>query len=288
MRADPLTPEVLRSWPLPQNSDSKYARGQLLVVGGARATPGAVMLAALAALRVGGGRLSLGVASSVAVPLAVAIPEAGVIGLSETPRGSVAGQVDELAQEISSADAVLVGPGLDDREETAGLVQAIIDQVAPDARVLLDADALIALRDIGPIDLAGRLVLTPNLGEAAALLRCGVEDVEARRVEEVSAEIASRYQAVVTLQGSVADAAGEVRRVATGHGGLATSGSGDVLAGAITGLLGRGADTDQAAAWGSYIHAAAGDRLAARVGPTGFLARELLDELPRVLVELTA
>lgn len=292
--AEPLTPEALRDWPLPRTPGSKYARGQLLVVGGARSTPGAVMLAALAAMRVGGGRLSIGVASSVAVPVAVAIPEAGVIGLEETSRGSVVGACnDELAAELSVADAVLVGPGLDDREESAGLVRAVIAQVVPQARLLLDAHALTALSDIGrgdlgTVDLAGRLVLTPNLGEAATLLGCELGDIEAAAAEDLSAQIAVGYQAVVTLQGCVADATGTVRRVATGHSGLATSGSGDVLAGAITGLLGRGADPDQAAAWGSYIHAAAGDRLAARVGPTGFLARELLDELPRVLVELTA
>jgi NAD(P)H-hydrate repair Nnr-like enzyme with NAD(P)H-hydrate dehydratase domain len=74
----------------------------------------------------------------------------------------------------------------------------------------------------------------------------------------------------------------------TGSGGLGTSGSGDVLAGAVAGLLARGADLDQATCWGTHLHGAAGDRLAARVGPLGYLARELVEQLPLALVELSA
>ena len=73
-----------------------------------------------------------------------------------------------------------------------------------------------------------------------------------------------------------------------GHAGLGTSGSGDVLAGAVAGLLGRQVEPAQAMCWGTYLHAAAGDRLAPHVGRIGFLARELVDELPRVLTELQA
>src|ERR1700712_4987888 len=83
-----VTPAMLRQWPLPEPGDSKYGRGQVLVVGGARGTPGAVLLAGLAALRVGAGRLSLAVARSVAGMLAVAVPEAGVVGLPENAAGS--------------------------------------------------------------------------------------------------------------------------------------------------------------------------------------------------------
>lgn len=86
------------------------------------------------------------------------------------------------------------------------------------------------------------------------------------------AEIADRYQAVVSCQGVVAGPDGRTWLIGAGHGGLATSGSGDVLAGALAGLLARGADGDQAACWATHVHAAAGDRLAAGVGPLGFLA----------------
>ena len=89
-RDELLTPHLLREWPLPAIQGSKYARGQILVIGGARPTPGAAMLSATAAMRVGGGHLTLGVAESVAVAVAVALPESGVIGLPENDAGAFA------------------------------------------------------------------------------------------------------------------------------------------------------------------------------------------------------
>jgi NAD(P)H-hydrate repair Nnr-like enzyme with NAD(P)H-hydrate dehydratase domain len=105
---------------------------------------------------------------------------------------------------------------------------------------------------------------------------------------DVAAAIATRFDAVVTYSSQVAAPDGRRWAVPTGHAGLGTSGSGDVLAGAVVGLLARGADPAQAACWATYLHATAGDRLAARVGWLGFLASELVVELPLVLVEAEA
>src|SRR5687767_11781290 len=90
-RPELVTPTLLRNWPLPGGGSSKEDRGSVLVIGGARKTPGAALLAGLAALRAGAGRLTLGVAESAATQLAIALPEAGVVGLAETPAGSVRG-----------------------------------------------------------------------------------------------------------------------------------------------------------------------------------------------------
>src|SRR6187551_2392532 len=98
-RDELLTPHLLRAWPLPAIQGSKYERGQILVIGGARPTPGAAMLSATGAMRVGGGHLTLGVAESVAVAVAVALPESGVIGLPENDAGAVSG-VDDVAERI--------------------------------------------------------------------------------------------------------------------------------------------------------------------------------------------
>jgi len=92
----------------------------------------------------------------------------------------------------------------------------------------------------------------------------------------------------VACRGLISEPGGRCWRLGTGDVGLATSGSGDVMAGATVGLLARGAEGRQAACWATYVHATAGDRLAARVGRLGFLARDLLDELPAVLVELSS
>lgn len=283
-----VTPSLLRDWSLPSPGGSKYGRGQVLVVGGARQTPGAAMLAGLSALRVGAGRLTIAVAESVAVPLAVAVPEAGVVGLPENASGSVLGSAarDRLAASVDRADAVLIGSGLDDPDETAELLRTVVPLLNDDTAVVLDAFALGVLIDVDEIVDAcgGRLVLTPNEAEAARLLTGGTDDID--DMADAVTEIARKYHAVVTCHGFIADDAGSLWQVATGHSGLGTSGSGDVLAGGLVGLLARGTEPAQAACWATHVHAAAGDRLSAQVGSLGFLARELVDQLPIVITEL--
>ncbi len=280
-----ITPNVLREWPLPEPGAGKYGRGQVLVIGGASYTPGAAMLSALAALRVGAGRLTLAVGASVAHHVAVAVPESGVLPLAEDADGHVAvGALAAVADTAGSSDAVLVGPGLDEPDGARDLVAGIADAVGPEAFVVLDAFALGVAADVEDrlAPLHGRLVLTPNSGEAERLLGrdCGDDDVADAR------EIAERYGAVVALSDVIAAPDGRAWVKGTGSGGLGTSGSGDVLSGVVVGLLARGAEPAQAVAWASYVHAAAGDRLAVQVGPLGYLASELLAEIPRVLVEL--
>ncbi|GAA1651430.1 NAD(P)H-hydrate dehydratase [Georgenia ruanii] len=287
MSATPITPALLREWPLPEPRGSKYGRGQVLVAGGARATPGAVRLAGEAALRVGAGRLTLAVARSVAGSLAVAVPEAGVRGLAEDDAGDVRGSdAAALAPDLERANAVLVGPGLGEPDGTGALVQGLVPHLPAGVPVVLDAFALGVLPGLNGAraGLAGRLVLTPNLAEVARLLDAA--DVAEADAVDAAREVARRYGAVVSSHGLVTDGS-RTWRVSTGHTGLGTSGSGDVLAGALTGLLARGADRSQAAVWATHLHASAGDSLTASVGKVGFLARELVPELPRLLHELT-
>lgn len=283
-----ITPSSLRAWPLPATGNSKYGKGQVLIVGGARATPGAAMLAGRAALRVGAGRLVMAVAASVAVQVAVAVPESAVAALDENEYGSVAGRgLSGISAQLTSADVVVVGSGLDDATETAALVAALPDAIGRDTAVVLDAYALgILPRVVDRLGaLRGRLVLTPNLTELAHIVQ--VDEVAEEDLPRIVPDVADRFGAVVTCHNVIADPERRLWQNSAGHGGLGTSGSGDVLAGAIGGLLARGADPAQAACWGTYLHAAAGDRLAALVGPTGFLAGELLARIPGVLVELS-
>ncbi|NII49891.1 NAD(P)H-hydrate dehydratase [Frigoribacterium endophyticum] len=281
-----VTPDLLRGWELPSAGAGKYSRGQVVVVGGAARTPGAAMLGAWAALRVGAGRLTLAVAGSVAPHVAVALPEAGVVPLGETDGGHVVGSsLARASSDLEGADAVLAGSGLDDADEAEALVRLLPDLVGGDAVVVLDAFALGVLPRCGDaVDpLRGRLVLTPNPSEAGRLLGRDVDDLPSDLLE-----IARRWGAVVACQSFVASDDGRLWRSGAGHPGLGTSGSGDVLAGAVAGLAARGATPAQAAVWATHAHATAGDRLSVGVGPMGFLASELLDELPRVLVEVGA
>ena len=311
-RPESVTPTLLRAWPLPGGGSGKDDRGSVLVIGGARMTPGAVLLAGVAALRSGAGRLTLAVAESVAVPLAVALPEAGVLRLPETASGTVKGSsaAAVLAAPVEAADAVLIGPGLDDKDEATALLRALLKLPAgkqPPA-IILDAFALGSLPELagelGPW--AGRLILTPNVTEAGILL-----GHDAGHLARDVPELAEKYGAVVSCQGVIARPVGAARQagnaerggakrgaaeggaaraslweITTGHSGLGTSGSGDVLSGTIAGLRARGTTDAQAACWGTHLHAAAGDRLASRLGGLGYLARELTDELPPLMMEL--
>ena len=317
-RPESVTPTLLRAWPLPGGGSGKDDRGSVLVIGGARMTPGAALLAGVAALRSGAGRLTLAVAESVAVQLAVALPEAGVLRLPETASGTVKGSAAAavLASAVESADAVLIGPGLDDKDEATALLRGLLKVPAgkqPPA-IILDAFALGSLPELagelGPW--AGRLILTPNVTEAGILL-----GRDAGHLARDVPELAEKYGAVVSCQGVIArprgaggkaagGAGGKATRgaggraaggadsgagaslweITTGHSGLGTSGSGDVLSGTIAGLRARGATDGQAACWGTHLHASAGDRLASRLGGLGYLARELTEELPPLMMEL--
>ncbi|NJP34460.1 ADP-dependent NAD(P)H-hydrate dehydratase [Micromonospora thermarum] len=127
---------------------------------------------------------------------------------------------------------------------------------------------------------AGRpVILTPNLTEARHLLgRDPGDDLDAE-----ATELAGRYDAVVSLYGHIAPPDGRGWREESGDAGLGTSGSGDVRAGLLAGLLSRGAEPAQAACWGAFAHAVSGQRLVPQYGRIGFLARELLDEIPHTL-----
>jgi hydroxyethylthiazole kinase-like uncharacterized protein yjeF len=212
------------------------------------------------------------------------VPEASVTGLAQLDGGRDEGA---LRDALGGVSAVLVGPGLDDPKAAEDLVGQVVDAADDSSALVLDAFALGVLPGLDAIErIAGRSVLTPNPKEAARLLE--TDDVADAEEAKVAAEIAKRFSAVVSFQNTVAAPDGQLWTVPTGHAGLGTSGSGDVLAGAVVGLLARGADPAQAACWGTFLHGTAGDRLASRVGRLGFLARELVDELPLVIVQTEA
>lgn len=293
-----ITQQLLREWSLPAPTGTKYSRGQVTVIGGARRSPGGAMLAGTAALRMGAGRLTIAVAESVAPHVAVAIPESGVIGLPESESGTVTGEgiADLLEKEMSRADAVLVGPGLDDAEATVRIIEELVPLLPPGLPIVLDAYAATALPALNrecASRLAGRIAVTPNDHELGFLTgeegsgeeNSAADDTSAQDIPVGVMKVVERFDAVVACSGWVASHDG-FWKVATGDTGLGTSGSGDVLAGAVAGLITRGAPLDQAMVWGVYSHAAAGDRLASEFGRVGYLAGELLAELPLVLASL--
>jgi len=282
-----VSSQLLRDWPLPDVDDGagKRARGTVVVIGGATDTPGAVLLAGIAALRVGAGRLTLATAATTAPSLAVAVPESAVSGLPTSADGALgADAVAGCRALLGSASAVVIGPGMRDPELTRSLVTGVLADIGDDTVVVLDALALTcgAFDDAARARLGKQVVATPNLKEAEYLL-----DGDVPADDEAAARaVAERIGVTVTMQSVIATPDGRVWVDQSGDSGLGTSGSGDVLAGAIAGLAARGATPEQSAVWGAHLHAEAGERLSARVGRLGYLARELLEELPQVLTQL--
>lgn len=289
MTATAVTREFLRSRPLPQPSDDgdKDQRGRVLVVGGSVEVPGAALLAGIAALRAGAGKLQIATGRSAAPHLGLAVPEALVAGLPETEVGGLdPSAADLLVARVRRCDAVLVGPGMMDEGAVLALTARLLAEM-PAIPLALDAACLIELaaarEALQPH--AGRVVITPHAGEMAALLGVDRDSVVSAPLPHAR-KAASLLKVVVVLKGGrthIVTPQGEAWTYAEGSVGLATSGSGDVLAGIVAGLLARGAPPADAAIWGVTLHGEAGNRLSTRLGPLGFLARELLTEIPGVL-----
>ena len=271
--------------PVRAGETDKNSRGQVLVIGGARRVPGAVTLTAEAALRVGAGKVRIATIAAAALPIGIAMPEVGMLALPESDSGNIAVSDDAaLIATLDRVDAVAIGPGISDRKAAAALVRWVAPRVKPDAILLLDGAAVACAGTLvdALAPLSGRLILTPHAGEMAALMDCTPDHIDASTARAA----AERFGAVVAMKGTqtiVAAPDTEPLHYPGGGIGLATGGSGDVLAGAIAGLAARGASPMVATGWGVWLHGEAGRSLAHRIGPIGFLARELPPVLPALL-----
>lgn len=286
MRARRLDRRALRRHPLPLRAwRGKEGRGTVLCVGGTPALAGAMVLTGTAALRAGAGRLRIATAAPAAAAVAVAMPEAYVHALDAHHERFALNAAYGL--DAAAADAVVLGPGIGDADGCVPFVRTLVEHVR-DTPLVLDAGALAVLSSADVLaDRRMPAVLTPHCGELARALGCERSDVEAR-LEEACADAARRFGAVVVLKDSdtvVAHPDGTRYRFTGAVLGLATSGSGDVLAGILGGFLARGAQPLDAALWAVYVHATAGAACQRDVG-LGFLARELLTAVPRVLADL--
>lgn len=281
---------LLRAWPLPRPDaeGDKESRGRVLVIAGSRELAGAAVLAATAALRAGAGKLVVATAESVAPWLLTALPEARVVALPETKAGGLRREgVARLASCVGQVSALLVGSGLADSDATVAFVQDLLPRFRG-ATVVLDALAMDGVRALHRFEQP--VILTPHAGEMAHLTGRAKEEIVAAP-EQAAQRQAQDWQAVVALKGAttcIATPDARAWRHEAQTPGLATSGSGDVLAGIVAGLAARGAPPEQAAVWGVALHARAGARLAREHGSVGYLARELAAEMPALMAALAA
>lgn len=254
--------------------------GKLLLLCGSRGYTGAAFFAAMGALRSGAGLVFLGVPESIYGIEAVKLNEPVIFPLPDAGGRLSADAVPEILTRFPQMDAVLVGPGLGQSEGTLAVVRAVLEKA--ECPVVVDADGINVLsahRDL----LRGRkspTILTPHDGEFARLGGVIGEDRMA-----AAAALAEELGCVVLLKGHetcITDGTdGYINP--TGNPGMAVGGSGDVLAGVITALLGAGLPPLEAAACGAWLHGAAGDRCAAELGQYGMLPTDMLSALPRLM-----
>jgi ADP-dependent NAD(P)H-hydrate dehydratase / NAD(P)H-hydrate epimerase len=283
--------DVAAHFPPRPRDAHKGTYGYLLIVGGSRGKTGAAVLAARAAMRAGGGLVVTATAASQQPVVAGLVVESMTEPLAETAAGTVALGARERVLELARArDAVALGPGLGLEAETQELARGLAG--ALDRPLVLDADALTAL--------AGRLellraapaprCLTPHPAEMARLLGTSVADVQRDRVAAARG-LATGYGVNVALKGSatvVAAADGRVFLNPTGNPGMASGGTGDVLTGIVGAFLARGLAPADALVAAVYLHGAAGDLAAARVGEESLIASDVIDALPQAFAALRA
>lgn len=254
--------------------------GKLLLLCGSRGYTGAAFFAAMGALRSGAGLVFLGVPESIYGIEAVKLNEPVIFPLPDAGGRLSADAVPEILTRLPQMDAVLVGPGLGQSEGTLAVVRAVLEKA--ECPVVVDADGINVLsahRDL----LRGRkspTILTPHDGEFARLGGVIGEDRMA-----AAAALAEELGCVVLLKGHetcITDGTDGYLNP-TGNPGMAVGGSGDVLAGVITALLGAGLSPLEAAACGAWLHGAAGDRCAAELGQYGMLPTDMLSALPRLM-----
>lgn len=281
----------LRDHPLPQPGEhaDKNERGRVLAIGGCRSVPGGIRLTAEAGLRAGAGKVRVATIASATIALGVAMPEIGVFGLPESDEGEIGPGVGAaLDPLLERNDAIIVGPAIASEEAAGAIVDHLLAAARCDAPIVFDAAALTCLPPTRTRKLRDRrhpVILTPHAGEMAAMLECSADEIEHDRVAAVRT-CAERFGGVCVLKGStslIATPQGDLYAYAGGGVGLATGGSGDVLAGIAAGLAARGADPLVATLWAVWLHGEAGRRCAERQGPLGFLARELLAHVPGLM-----
>lgn len=249
-----------------QRNSHKGNYGHVLVVGGEQGMSGAVRMAAEAAARIGAGLVTVATRKAHAATIAATRPELMVHGVED---------VRELDALLHRANVVAIGPGLGLDEWGQAMLGRVLESHLP---LVLDADAL-GLLAIDP-QRHDNWVLTPHPGEAARLLGCSSEEIQADRFAAVAALEAS-FGGVVVLKGSgslVLGGDGEIALCNAGNPGMASGGMGDVLTGVIAGLIAQGIRLIEAARLGVAIHASAADAAAAD-GERGMLATDLMPHL---------
>ena len=305
------TPQLIQAW-LPQRGGDthKGSFGKALLVAGSVNYTGAAALAAQAAVRSGAGLVTLGIASSLHASLVPLVPEATYLLLPEALGAITADALSTLQKSWEKYDALLVGPGLGRAAETKAFIQGLWN-LRPEKRrpgflpmenealgkerrqlppLIVDADGLniLSAQPNWPKLLPQKSILTPHPGEMARLTGLSIAEIQAER-SQVARKYAQEWNAVVVLKGAftvVATPDGHAWLLPFANAGLASAGTGDVLAGMIVSLRAQGLEAGPAAVTGAYLHALAGELARQKNGEAGMRASDLIQALPAAFLSL--
>ncbi len=263
--------------------------GHVLAIAGSRGKTGAAALTCQAAARVGAGLVTLGIPESLHAVMEQKLTEVMTEPLQEHTAGFLGMGSFKKIQELLEGKKVLVlGPGLSTREDTVQLVHAIIKESS--IPVVVDADGINALGAhpalLQQVDVP--VVLTPHPGEMARLAGMSARDVQRDRIA-IAKDFAQRYGCYLVLKGArslIAEPDGSLCINLTGNPGMASGGMGDLLTGMIPGFIAQGYDCATSIKLAVFIHGLAGDLVSIERGPVGFIAGDVLSEVPRVLKAL--
>lgn len=274
--------QVFELLPRRKADSHKGSYGKVMCLAGSARFRGAAELAAEGALRAGAGLVTLAAVEPVIAAVAARCPECVFLPCRQSAGGGVSAQNGKaVLEKVRGMDVLLFGPGLGDTDDTA----ALLEQLGPSAgcALVLDADGLnaAAKMDALPRSPGLPLILTPHPGEMARLCGLTTAEVNAGR-EGIAAGYARAEDCVVVLKGHrtiVAGPDGEVFVNPTGNPGLSRGGSGDILAGMIAGLAAQGLSPLDAAVCGVWLHGAAADQCAKRLGQYGMLPHDIFTDL---------
>ncbi|HTZ10782.1 MAG TPA: NAD(P)H-hydrate dehydratase [Candidatus Margulisiibacteriota bacterium] len=264
--------------------------GHIFILGGTAGFSGAAVLAAEAAMRSGAGLVTLGIPESLNGPVIKIKPkEVMTLPLPETKEGGISSAAYRKIKSFADkVDILVIGPGMGQEESSQRLVRRLAEVI--DKPMVIDADGLNALDGHPKVLLRARslkrtTILTPHPGEMARLLKVSVGRLQARR-KEVARGFAKDYNCIVVLKGHntvVADWEGKLYVNDTGNPGMATAGSGDVLAGIIAAFLGQGLNGFPAAKYAVYLHGLAGDLAAKEKTQLGLVASDIIAKISQAI-----
>jgi len=261
----------------------KGTTGHLLIVSGSTGKTGAAAMTAVSAVRSGAGLVTLGIPQSLNAVVETLVLEAMTVPLPEGRPGFIGESAfDDIMDQLTGKRCLALGPGIGTEPETVRLVHRLVQSSR--VPMVIDADGLNAIAGYTQLlkETDAPIVLTPHPGEMARLLDTTPKEIQNDRIGAARG-FASDFGVHVVLKGArtvIAHPDGTVHVNPTGNPGMATGGMGDVLTGVIAGLITQGYPPGSAACTGVYLHGAAADTQAEKIGPVGFLAGEVMNGVP--------